>query len=220
MRRGGTTLACKLGTQDLNCSFEQFSQRVKILAAQGADSSAALIDIPVFSDHDSLLSALMNDSTAFVHGDWSDIADCLDRPEVAVALDAFNAADMRTGAPAVAVVRGEALISLVPVFPANLPRRKLLVWMSKSGRTPFQWTQLQQVVAASPASRRSFEPLSARELEVTRWISEGKTSVEIGMILDLSEHTVNEYIRSSMAKLNCANRMHLISTSIRLGLLA
>ncbi|WP_409526944.1 response regulator transcription factor [Rhizobium sp. G21] len=80
--------------------------------------------------------------------------------------------------------------------------------------------QLQQAPIHASASRRSFEPLTTRELEVTRWISEGKTSVEIGIILDLSEHTVNEYIRSSMAKLNCSNRMHLISTSIRLGLLA
>lgn len=217
---GETTLSCKLGAQDINCSFDQFAQRVKTLAEQNRDALVALFDLPAFSDHDGLLAALMGDADAFVRGDWSVVAACMDAPEVAAALDVYGAIDPRSGAPAIAVLRGDDLVSLVPVFPDHFPPLKLLIWIAKIDGAPFAWMQLQQAPIHASATRRSFEPLTTRELEVTRWISEGKTSVEIGIILDLSEHTVNEYIRSSMAKLNCSNRMHLISTSIRLGLLA
>jgi len=43
--------------------------------------------------------------------------------------------------------------------------------------------------------------LTRRELEIARWICEGKTSSEIAIILSLSEHTVNDYIRSGMKKM-------------------
>jgi DNA-binding CsgD family transcriptional regulator len=213
-------VSCRFGAQDLSCSFEQLAQRVKLLAELDSDCLVALFDMPASSDHDGIVSALTRDRSAFVHGDWAEIADIMEGREVCGALDVYRGADGRAGAPAIAVYRGDAFLSLVPVFPDHVAPRKLLVWISKSKRAPFAWTRLQQTITVPTAPRRNAEPLTARELEVTRWISEGKTSVEIGMILDLSEHTVNEYIRSSMTKLNCANRMHLISTSIRLGLLA
>lgn len=62
--------------------------------------------------------------------------------------------------------------------------------------------------------------LSARELEVARWISEGKTSQEAGVILGLSEHTINEYIRSGMRKMGATNRLSFVAKTIRRGLVA
>ena len=57
--------------------------------------------------------------------------------------------------------------------------------------------------------------LSKRELECIQWISDGKTSFEIGIILDLSENTINNYIASASKKIGAVNRAHLVSIAIR-----
>ncbi|HLP67376.1 MAG TPA: LuxR C-terminal-related transcriptional regulator [Rhizobium sp.] len=61
--------------------------------------------------------------------------------------------------------------------------------------------------------------LSARELEVLRWTAQGKTSVEIGQILSLSDHTVNAYMMNAIKKLDCVNRTQLVAKAIRLKLI-
>ena len=59
--------------------------------------------------------------------------------------------------------------------------------------------------------------LTAREREVLRWVSEGKTSWEIGMILGQSEPTIIKLIGSSMKKLGAVTRAHAVAIAIRLG---
>lgn len=61
--------------------------------------------------------------------------------------------------------------------------------------------------------------LSARELEVLRWTAQGKTSIEIGQILSLSDHTVNAYMNNAIKKLDCVNRTQLVAKAIRLKLI-
>jgi DNA-binding CsgD family transcriptional regulator len=61
--------------------------------------------------------------------------------------------------------------------------------------------------------------LSSRELEVVRWTAQGKTSVEIGRILSLSDHTVNAYMTNAIKKLDCVNRTQLVAKAIRLKLI-
>lgn len=61
--------------------------------------------------------------------------------------------------------------------------------------------------------------ISPRELEVIRWSSEGKTSVEIAIILGLSEHTINSYTTKILQKLQVVNRAQMVATSIRMGLI-
>lgn len=63
-------------------------------------------------------------------------------------------------------------------------------------------------------------PLSNRELEVLRWTAQGKTSVEIGRILSLSDHTVNTHMTNAIKKLDCVNRPQLVAKAMRLGLIA
>jgi DNA-binding CsgD family transcriptional regulator len=63
-------------------------------------------------------------------------------------------------------------------------------------------------------------PLSARELEVVSWTAQGKTSVEIGQILTLSDHTVNAYLTNAIRKLDCVNRTQLVAKALRLKLIA
>ena len=62
--------------------------------------------------------------------------------------------------------------------------------------------------------------LSARELEVVRWTAQGKTSIEIGQILTLSDHTVNAYMTNAIKKLDCVNRTQLVAKAIRLKLIS
>ena len=62
-------------------------------------------------------------------------------------------------------------------------------------------------------------PLSTRELEVVRWTAQGKTSVEIGRILSLSDHTVNAHMTNAIKKLDCVNRTQLVAKALRLGLI-
>lgn len=62
--------------------------------------------------------------------------------------------------------------------------------------------------------------LTRRELEIARWVSEGKTSPEVAIILSLSEYTVNDYIRSGMKKMGATNRLSFIAKTIRQGLVA
>lgn len=61
--------------------------------------------------------------------------------------------------------------------------------------------------------------LSRREREVLQWAAEGKTDWEIGMILGLSEHTADKFIRLACRKLYAANRTHAVAQAIRLGLI-
>lgn len=61
--------------------------------------------------------------------------------------------------------------------------------------------------------------LTKRELEVIRWTSQGKTSVEIGRILSLSDHTINAYLNNAIRKLDCVNRTQLVAKAIRLKLI-
>ena len=70
-----------------------------------------------------------------------------------------------------------------------------------------------------PASAHHFKNLSSRELEVIRWTAEGKTSHEIGTILDLSDHTINAYLANAIRKLECVNRTQLVARAIRMKLI-
>ncbi|MFZ2102544.1 MAG: helix-turn-helix transcriptional regulator [Oricola sp.] len=61
--------------------------------------------------------------------------------------------------------------------------------------------------------------ISTREHSCLAWTAEGKTSEEIGIILDLSPHTVNHYLGSAARKLGASNRMHAVAKAMRLGLI-
>jgi DNA-binding CsgD family transcriptional regulator len=69
------------------------------------------------------------------------------------------------------------------------------------------------------AELSNVDVLSARELEVLRWTAQGKTSIEIGSILTLSDHTINAYMNTAMKKLDCVNRTQLVAKAIRLKLI-
>jgi LuxR family transcriptional regulator, quorum-sensing system regulator SolR len=61
--------------------------------------------------------------------------------------------------------------------------------------------------------------LTACEIEVLKWIAVGKSSYEVGMIMNISERTVNFHINNSMAKLGIYNKIVAVARPIILGLL-
>jgi len=62
-------------------------------------------------------------------------------------------------------------------------------------------------------------PITPREAEALKWIGDGKTSAEIGLILSISEHTVNFHIKNAITKLNVTNRTAAVVMAVVMGLL-
>lgn len=56
--------------------------------------------------------------------------------------------------------------------------------------------------------------LTNREREILRWTGDGKTVSEIGMILALSDSTVNFHLRNAMAKLDAPNKTSAVVKAI------
>lgn len=76
-------------------------------------------------------------------------------------------------------------------------------------------SQTPQLLADAAAQ----DPLSERERECLFWVSEGKTTDEVAMILGVSANTVNSYITHAMQKLSASNRAMAIATAVRSGII-
>lgn len=61
--------------------------------------------------------------------------------------------------------------------------------------------------------------LTSKEKEVLQWLKEGKTSWEIGVILQISERGVNFHISNIKKKLNCSNRTQAVAAALNRGLI-
>lgn len=61
--------------------------------------------------------------------------------------------------------------------------------------------------------------LYPREREVLTWCARGKTSWEIGRILNLAERTVDHYVEAAMTKLHTPNRVAAVLKATRHGLI-
>ncbi|MCK1425837.1 helix-turn-helix transcriptional regulator [Bradyrhizobium sp. 87] len=61
--------------------------------------------------------------------------------------------------------------------------------------------------------------LSEREKQCLRWIEQGKSSWAIGVILNVSENTVNFHVKNAMRKLEATSRTQCVVKARRLGLI-
>lgn len=61
--------------------------------------------------------------------------------------------------------------------------------------------------------------LSTRERDVLAWASQGKTAWETGMLLSISEHTVNKHLASAAKRLGCSSKAQAVARAIERGLL-
>lgn len=70
-------------------------------------------------------------------------------------------------------------------------------------------------------ARAHEEPhLTRQEAEVLKWTADGKTSGDIGVILGISENTVNFHIKNAISKLRAANKTAAVVKAALLGLLS
>lgn len=76
---------------------------------------------------------------------------------------------------------------------------------------------LTRISTTIPPCRKIF--LTTREKEVLNWISQGKSSWDISVILGISEKTVNFHVGSLMQKLDAVSRSHAVAIAFQLGLL-
>lgn len=74
-------------------------------------------------------------------------------------------------------------------------------------------SQAPDLIAASTDAT----PLSERERECLAWVSEGKTTDEVALILGLSANTVNCYVTNAMQKLSATSRVMAVAAAIRSG---
>ena len=75
--------------------------------------------------------------------------------------------------------------------------------------------------AASRLAERAMAggPLSPREIEVLKWIAEGKSNKEIATLLFISEGTVKTHVLSIHEKLGVGDRTEAVVTAIKRGIL-
>jgi LuxR family quorum sensing-dependent transcriptional regulator len=60
--------------------------------------------------------------------------------------------------------------------------------------------------------------LTPREIDCLQWSSEGKTSWEIGEILNISERTVESYLKTAAQKLSARSRTQAVAIAMKRGL--
>jgi DNA-binding CsgD family transcriptional regulator len=82
-------------------------------------------------------------------------------------------------------------------------------------RCCYALSQIPQLLAEAAMQ----DPLSDRERECLFWVSEGKTTDEIAVILGVSSNTVNSYITHAIQKFSASNRTMAIATAIRSGII-
>ena len=67
------------------------------------------------------------------------------------------------------------------------------------------------LIARQPKSERLYRKLSSREIEVLRYLSNGKKNKEIAATLNLNEKTISTYKLRLLAKLNVTNLVDLVN---------
>ncbi len=72
-------------------------------------------------------------------------------------------------------------------------------------------------LARSEPAIAARSPISERERECLCWVSQGKTTDEVAVILGVSSNTVNSYVTHAIQKLSARNRAMAIATAIRAG---
>lgn len=72
--------------------------------------------------------------------------------------------------------------------------------------------------AADAASGRGV--ITAREAEILKWVSTGRTADQIGRVTGLTARTVNQHCENAQKRLGTSNRLHTVVEAIRQNLIA
>lgn len=68
-------------------------------------------------------------------------------------------------------------------------------------------------------SRKTYEPLTPRELEVLHELAKGLANKQIADVMNISEHTAKGYLKSILSKLHVADRTEAVTLAIQRGLI-
>src|SRR5215475_6361028 len=74
-------------------------------------------------------------------------------------------------------------------------------------------------IATRLASRKLFEELTPRELEVLQQMARGLANKEIADVLGISEHTVKDHLKNILGKLRVADRTEAVTVALQRGII-
>lgn len=74
-------------------------------------------------------------------------------------------------------------------------------------------------VASRLAMRKTYEPLSTREIEVLRLIARGRANKEIARELSISENTVKDHMKNILSKLHVSARTEAVTAAAQRGII-
>jgi len=74
-------------------------------------------------------------------------------------------------------------------------------------------------VASQLASRKTFEELTMREVQVLNELAKGLANKEIADTLSITEHTVKTHLKSILGKLRVADRTEAVTTALQRGII-
>ncbi len=78
---------------------------------------------------------------------------------------------------------------------------------------------LPKEIAGRLASRKSFEQLTAREMQVLKEMAKGLANKEIADVLKITEYTAKDHLKSILAKLRVADRTEAVTVAIQRGII-
>ncbi len=81
-------------------------------------------------------------------------------------------------------------------------------------------TKKKKVRGTHPKGGSEVKTLSAKEIEILRWVQEGKTNDEIAVILGKSKWTAKYHVKHIFRKLNVTNRASAVSAAIGMGVMS
>jgi DNA-binding NarL/FixJ family response regulator len=74
-------------------------------------------------------------------------------------------------------------------------------------------------IATRLASRKFFEELTPRELQVLQQMARGLANKEIGDVLKISTHTVKDHLKNILGKLRVADRTEAVTVAVQRGII-
>ena len=77
---------------------------------------------------------------------------------------------------------------------------------------------IEHITSQHQAAQAGPEPLTDREMEVLRWIAQGRSNKEIAAALVISERTVKFHVSSILGKLGASNRTEAVTIAAQRGL--
>jgi DNA-binding NarL/FixJ family response regulator len=120
--------------------------------------------------------------------------------------------------PNAAVVRGASRIKIYSVIPLDVTAHQLVTAIAA---TVAGFAVTVPRPSATPANViRIAEELTAREVEVLRWMARGQTNKQLALQLNISEHTAKFHVSSVLAKLGAQTRTEAVTIGMTRGLVA